>query len=85
MLFGGINTFINSADQVVILWLGAQMVMDNTMTIGMYMAFNAYRGQFAQRAASLIDLTMQLKNAVAIPTSYVFLKLSTANRRQSRR
>ncbi|MGE0972065.1 peptidase domain-containing ABC transporter [Klebsiella sp. WOUb02] len=61
MLFGGINTFINSTDQVVILWLGAQMVMDNTMTIGMYMAFNAYRGQFAQRAAALIDLTMQLK------------------------
>lgn len=61
MLFGGINTFINSADQIVILWLGAQMVMDNTMTIGMFMAFNAYRGQFTQRAASLIDLTMQLK------------------------
>lgn len=61
MLFGGINTFINSADQVVILWLGAQMVMDNTMTIGMFMAFNVYRGQFTQRAASLIDLTMQLK------------------------
>ncbi|HAT1578241.1 TPA: peptidase domain-containing ABC transporter [Raoultella ornithinolytica] len=61
MLFGGINTFINSADQVVILWLGAMMVMDNTMTIGMFMAFNAYRGQFAQRASSLIDLTMQLK------------------------
>lgn len=61
MLFGGINTFINSADQVVILWLCAQMVMDNTMTIGMFMAFNAYRGQFTQRAASLIDLTMQLK------------------------
>ncbi|MEF3088556.1 colicin V synthesis protein [Enterobacter sp. 10-1] len=61
MLFGGINTFINSADQVVILWLGAQMVMENTMTIGMFMAFNAYRGQFAQRAAALIDLTMQLK------------------------
>lgn len=61
MLFGGINTFINSAEQVVILWLGAQMVMDNTMTIGMFMAFNAYRGQFTQRAASLIDLTMQLK------------------------
>ncbi|HAT1622695.1 TPA: peptidase domain-containing ABC transporter [Raoultella planticola] len=61
MLFGGINTFINSTEQVVILWLGAQMVMDNTMTIGMFMAFNAYRGQFTQRAASLIDLTMQVK------------------------
>ncbi|MTD39304.1 ATP-binding cassette domain-containing protein [Erwinia sp. CPCC 100877] len=61
MLFGGINTFISSIDQVVILWLGAMMVMDNTMTIGMFMAFNAYRGQFAQRASSIIDLTMQLK------------------------
>ncbi len=61
MLFGGINTFINSLDQVVILWLGALMVIDNTMTIGMFMAFNAYRGQFAQRATSLIDLAMQLK------------------------
>jgi len=61
MLFGGINTFINSIDQVVILWLGAMMVMDNTMTIGMFMAFNAYRGQFTQRAASIIDLTMQMR------------------------
>ncbi|NIY47836.1 peptidase domain-containing ABC transporter [Cedecea colo] len=61
MLFGGINTFINSLDQVVILWLGALMVIDNNMTIGMFMAFNAYRGQFAQRATSLIDLAMQLK------------------------
>lgn len=61
MLFGGINTFINSTDQVVILWLGALMVMDNSMTIGMFMAFNAYRGQFAQRASSLIDLVMQLR------------------------
>lgn len=61
MLFGGINTFINSLDQVVVLWLGALMVIDNTMTIGMFMAFNAYRGQFSQRATSLIDLAMQLK------------------------
>lgn len=61
MLFGGINTFINSVDQVVVLWLGAMMVMDNSMTIGMFMAFNAYRGQFAQRASSIIDLAMQLK------------------------
>lgn len=61
MLFGGINTFINSLDQVIILWLGALMVIDNTMTIGMFMAFNAYRGQFAERASSLINLVMQLK------------------------
>lgn len=61
MMFGGINTFISSMDQVVILWLGAVMVIENNMTLGMFMAFNAYRGQFSQRASSLIDLVMQLR------------------------
>lgn len=61
MLFGGINTFISSIDQVVILWLGTLMVIDNNMSLGMFMAFNAYRGQFSQRASSLIDLVMQLR------------------------
>lgn len=61
MMFGGINTLISSIDQVVILWLGALAVIDNSMTLGMFMAFNAYRGQFSQRASSLIDLFMQLR------------------------
>ncbi|WET97578.1 ABC transporter transmembrane domain-containing protein, partial [Klebsiella pneumoniae] len=49
MLFSGINTFITTIDQVAILWLGAIMVIDNNMTLGMFIAFNAYRGQFSQR------------------------------------
>ncbi len=61
MLFSGINTFISSIDQVVVLGLGALMVIDNKMTLGMFMAFNAYRGQFSQRASGLIDLFMQLR------------------------
>lgn len=61
MMFSGINTFISSLDQVVILWLGAVMVIENNMTLGMFMAFNAYRGQFSQRASSLIDLFMQVR------------------------
>lgn len=61
MMFSGINTFISTIDQVVILWLGALMVIDNNMTLGMFMAFNAYRGQFSQRASSLVDLFMQVR------------------------
>lgn len=61
MMFGGINTFITTLDQVAILWLGAMMVIDNSMTLGMFMAFNAYRGQFSQRASSLIDLAIGLR------------------------
>lgn len=61
MLFSGINVLISSIDQVAILWLGALMVIDNTMTLGMFMAFNAYRGQFSDRASGLVDLVMQLR------------------------
>lgn len=61
MFFSGINTFITAVDQVTILWVGALMVIDNQMTLGMFMAFNAYRGQFSDRSASLIDLVMSFR------------------------
>lgn len=61
MMFGGLGAFIATCDQVVILWLGAAMVIDNQMTLGMYVAFNAYRGQFSDRAGSLIDMVLQLR------------------------
>ncbi len=61
MLFGGINAFIAACDQVIILWLGASLVIDNQMTLGMFVAFNAYRGQFSERASSLIDMVLQLR------------------------
>ncbi|AJJ64402.1 peptidase domain-containing ABC transporter [Yersinia aldovae] len=61
MLFGGVNTFIAACDQIIILWLGASWVIDNQMTLGMFVAFNAYRGQFSVRASSLIDMVLQLR------------------------
>jgi ATP-binding cassette subfamily B protein RaxB len=61
MMFGGLGVFIATCDQVVILWLGAAMVIDNQMTLGMYVAFNAYRGQFSDRAGGLIDMVLQLR------------------------
>lgn len=61
MFFSGINIFISTIDQIAILWLGALMVIDSKMTLGMFMAFNAYRGQFSQRAGSLIDLFIKLR------------------------
>ncbi|MGX1956279.1 peptidase domain-containing ABC transporter [Serratia proteamaculans] len=61
MMFGGLGAFIATCDQVIILWLGASLVIDNQMTIGMFVAFNAYRGQFSERASSLIDMMLQLR------------------------
>lgn len=61
MLFGGLNTFVAACDQVVILWLGTRMVIDNQMTIGMFVAFGAFRGQFSDRIGSLTAFLLQLR------------------------
>ncbi|OKO99481.1 peptidase domain-containing ABC transporter [Xenorhabdus eapokensis] len=61
MMFTGINYFITVCDQIIILWLGATAVIDNSMTLGMFVAFNAYRGQFSERSVSLIDIFFRLK------------------------
>lgn len=61
MLFGGINTLVSACDQVVILWLGTSLVIDNQMTIGMFVAFGAFRGQFSDRIGSLTNFLLQLR------------------------
>ncbi|WP_199635535.1 peptidase domain-containing ABC transporter [Serratia sp. PAMC26656] len=61
MLFGGISTFVAACDQVVILWLGISMVIDNQMTIGMFVAFGVFRGQFSDRIGSLTEFLLQLR------------------------
>ncbi len=37
------------------------MVIDGQMTLGMFVAFNAYRGQFSDRATNLINMVLQLR------------------------
>ncbi|RWR00826.1 colicin V synthesis protein [[Pantoea] beijingensis] len=61
LLFGGLNTLIATCEQTLILWLGASMVMDNLMTIGMFIAFSSFREQFSDRMASLVNFLLQLR------------------------
>lgn len=61
MLFGGLNTFIASVEQIAILWLGTGLVIGNQMTIGMFIAFGAFRSQFSDRAGSLTEFLLQLR------------------------
>lgn len=37
------------------------MVIDDHMTLGMFVAFNAYRGQFSDRASAIVDMLLQLR------------------------
>ncbi|EQA01129.1 peptidase domain-containing ABC transporter [Glaesserella parasuis] len=61
MFFSGVHTFISTLEQIMILWVGASMVIDNTLTVGMFMAFNAYRGSFSSRMGSLINVVFSFK------------------------
>lgn len=61
LLFGGLNTLIAATEQALVLWLGAQLIIDNRMTLGMFVAFSAFRSQFSDRMASLTNFLLQLR------------------------
>ncbi|EER46325.1 Probable microcin-H47 secretion/processing ATP- binding protein mchF [Actinobacillus minor NM305] len=61
MLFSGVHTLISTSEQILILWIGATMVIESNMTLGMFVAFNAYRGSFSSRMGNLINIFFSLK------------------------
>lgn len=55
------NTFLFSAERVIIIWMAALAVMENRFSVGMLFAFIAYKDQFSQRTASLVDKLFELR------------------------
>ena len=53
--FGIANTCVFGLENLLVFWLGANMVMDGSFTIGMLFAFSAYQAQFTGRISSLIN------------------------------
>ena len=46
---------VSALELVMVVYLAAQMTLDQQLTIGMLFAFISYRGQFAERMRSLLD------------------------------
>lgn len=61
LVFARANELLFGADRLILLILGARMVMNNSMTLGMLVAFLAYKDQFAMRVASLVTSGFQLR------------------------
>ncbi|WP_198432194.1 peptidase domain-containing ABC transporter [Pseudomonas tolaasii] len=55
---------LSNIDRIIIVWLGAVAVAQDSLTVGMLFAFIAYREQFASRAYSFIDKKFELHNLV---------------------
>ncbi|KVL37040.1 ABC transporter [Burkholderia territorii] len=56
-----LNGLLFGIENVLIIWLGARMVMDGQFTVGVLMAFNAYKNQFDSRVGSLIDKYFEVR------------------------
>lgn len=61
MFFSVIGTFISACNSVIILWLGLSAVIENTMTLGAFVAFSSFRAMFSDRILSLTGTALQLR------------------------
>ncbi|QPS44959.1 peptidase domain-containing ABC transporter [Burkholderia humptydooensis] len=61
LLYQQLNGLLFGIEGLVIVWLGARLVMDGQFTVGVLMAFNAYKGQFDSRVGSLVDKFFEVK------------------------
>ena len=48
-------------ERVAVIWLGALLVLERSLSVGMLFAFFAYKEQFATRVSGLIDKWVQLR------------------------
>jgi ATP-binding cassette, subfamily B, bacterial CvaB/MchF/RaxB len=61
ILYGLLRGLLGGGFMVLIVWLGARQIVATELTVGMLMAFLAYRGQFDTRVTALIDKAIDLK------------------------
>jgi ATP-binding cassette subfamily B protein RaxB len=58
---GVVNKLLFGLERVAIVWLGALLVLDRELSVGMLFAFLAYKEQFSLRISALIDKAVGLK------------------------
>jgi ATP-binding cassette subfamily B protein RaxB len=60
LVFRVANGLLLGSLAILVVWLGANLVLDKHMTIGMLLAFIAYKDQFLGRASNLVDRAVEL-------------------------
>ena len=60
MIFSISSTFLFGLDRIVIIFFGARAVLGGTLSVGMLVAFLAYKDQFSQRLGKFLDTMVRL-------------------------
>ena len=61
LMFSVLHKVVVGLERIAIVWVGALLVMDHIVSVGMLFAFIAYKEQFALRVSALIDKVVDLK------------------------
>ena len=61
LLFRTSNSLLVGGLAILVIWVGALRVLDNTFTVGMLLAFVAYKDQFLDRVSNLINKALDLQ------------------------
>ena len=59
--FSAANQFVFGLERIAVIWLGASLALSGMLSVGMLVAYLAYKEQFAQRVASLIDKWIEFR------------------------
>jgi ATP-binding cassette subfamily B protein RaxB len=60
LIFKTINSLLIGLLAILVIWLGARRVLESQMSVGMLIAFIAYKDQFLERVSNLIDRGVDL-------------------------
>lgn len=59
--FASASQLVFGIERIAVVWIGALLAMRNVFSVGMLIAYLAYKDQFAQRMASLIDKWVEFR------------------------
>lgn len=59
--FNGASQLVFGVERIAVIWIGALLALDNVFSVGMLIAFLAYKDQFAQRMSALIDKWIEFR------------------------
>jgi ATP-binding cassette subfamily B protein RaxB len=60
LIFTIASNFLFGLDRILIIFFGARAVMGNTLSVGMLVAFLAYKDQFSQRVGKCLDTIVKM-------------------------
>lgn len=59
--FNGLSQLVFGVERIAVIWIGVLLAMQNVFSVGMLIAYLAYKDQFATRMSSLIDKWVEFR------------------------